>query len=134
MALTWSLEHIENYKEKCFAEGTDGKYLRSLTEVLIFYTMAVGIPRITSANTKEFYERVRTVEAVNGPAQRMLIDDEVNYIPVLLKDVEEHIGLSTNADTLSAAKFKKNWQERALAVLEAKHQLAVMEELSRRCS
>lgn len=63
-------------------------------EALIFRTITVGINRITEANVEAFYIRNAIVTAAIGG------------VTLSLDECRAAIGLSTNADKLSDAKFR----------------------------
>lgn len=70
---------------------------RPRLEQMIFATIPVGINRITESNYKKFYSRYRQLQLATG---RTGAD-------IALADVKDHIGLSTNASTITDAQFKK---------------------------
>jgi hypothetical protein len=86
----------------------DGERWHHITEALVFATMAIGIGSITATNWIEFYQRLHAVELVSGPYLRRHKDryHEANYITPL--EVYMHIGLHTNASSLSLAKFREH--------------------------
>jgi hypothetical protein len=105
MSLDWSIEKIANNEQVCM--DTEGN-LNVRTEILIFTTMTVGIPRITEKNAEEFFLRASMIERVNGTALRRHDSDGTRVdIPLERADVLAHIGLSTNADTKSETQFAK---------------------------
>lgn len=68
------------------------------TEQIIWLTMSVGIGRITEKNWEKFYTRAYAWQRINN-------HDSDNIIKA--KDVYDHIGLRTNASSLTDAKFVK---------------------------
>jgi len=79
-----------------------------ITNALIWGTMSVAMGSITEDNWKEFYTRCHMIETIHGA---WLWDkDGKKYITP--KDVQSHIGLHTNATTLSNAKFKTDMDRR----------------------
>jgi len=68
------------------------------TEQIIWLTMAVGIGRITEKNWEKFYTRAYAWQRINNHDQDNLI---------WAKEVYDHIGLRTNASSLTDSKFVK---------------------------
>ena len=66
------------------------------TEQLIWLTMSIGISRITKKNWTKFYARSFAWQRVRG-----------HDIVVTAQDVYDHIGLFTNASSLTDSKFSK---------------------------
>jgi hypothetical protein len=108
MSLNFNLSKVENFEE--LSQDDD---LNNITETLIFCTMFVGIPRITEANALEFYKRVSLYEKLFG-SFIYAVDKDGNRIDhkIKLADVERLIGLHTNADPLTEAKFRKRVVDR----------------------
>ena len=99
MSLDWRLDEIENHEKACWEEfeineGGDTAFrLYPVTEALIWATMVVGMNRITEKNYEKFFARY------------CLSQMETK---ITLKDVKNHIGLRTNASTMSDTQFFKN--------------------------
>lgn len=66
------------------------------TEQLIWLTMSIGISRITKKNWTKFYARSFAWQRVRG-----------HDIVVTAQDVYDHIGLFTNASSLTDSKFNQ---------------------------
>ena len=120
MPLNFDLEKIENYKEVCWMEdevkGDEGETLYKIvpkTEVLTFFTMTCGIPKITKSNWKEFYLRVSMWEKAMGCFCYMIVreneEDEGRKVEdfFTMEDIYKHIGLATNAATKTKTQFLK---------------------------
>lgn len=104
MGLNWNLQDIENWEEKCQRENAAGETsLSATTEVLLFVTMSIGMHEITRGNCEEFFRRVMLYEEVYRPLRKNP-DGEGVYFS--FKEIEDHIGLLTNAAPFSKAKFK----------------------------
>ena len=108
MSLNWDLTKIENNDDLCWYEtgekGEDGKplvRLNSITEALIWATIAVKLGDITDKNWREFWTRLHMSERVYGPSLRR--DGEEYYLSP--DDVRAHIGLSCNVCDESKQKF-----------------------------
>lgn len=65
------------------------------TEQLIWLTMAVGIGRITKQNWQKFFHRAYAWQRVRE-----------HDLVVTAQDVYDHIGLRTNASSLTDARFR----------------------------
>lgn len=79
-----------------------------ITNALIWGTMSVGMNSITEANWQEFYTRAYMIQTIYGG----WISDDGQIRFVTPQEIREHIGLGTNANNLSNAKFKENMDRR----------------------
>tara|TARA_B110000240_G_scaffold173141_1_gene198699 strand:- start:836 stop:1216 length:381 start_codon:yes stop_codon:yes gene_type:complete len=123
MALNWDLGDIENFKSVCRNEDES---LREETELLIFYTMNLGMGLITQNNVDKFILRFRMYEVLYGMAKWWNVNGQrVNVISDTL--IRKHIGLRTNASSISDVQFNKNMLKQL--VREAK---ATSENMNRR--
>ena len=86
----------------------DGEPLGQMTEVLhtlIWTTMSIGMGEITEENWKAFYTRMKLIGSDRSLLRR---DKDGNYtVPISSQEVKDHIGLMTNADTLTKLQFLK---------------------------
>ena len=115
MALNWDLGDIENFKSVC---RNDDESLREETELLIFYTMNLGMGLITESNVDKFILRFRMYEVLYGMAKWRNVDGQrVNIISDTL--IRKHIGLHTNASSISDAQFNKNMLKQLVREAEA---------------
>jgi hypothetical protein len=116
MALTWDLTKINNYEEFCWPKDDEGnEKLNSATESLIWLTMFVGFSGITETNAEEFYSRVALYEKLHGAMRIMYHEDkDKEYMFITPEDVYAHIGLRTNASSLTANQFRKNMFDRSI--------------------
>lgn len=90
-------KHKRVHGRKVIDNGDDDfRIFSPKTEQLIWLTMSVGIGRITEKTWEKFYRRSFVWQRVND-----------HDILVTAKDVYDHIGLSTNADSLTDSKFVK---------------------------
>lgn len=99
--LEWDISNIEGMSklvvkdEKNSVDGEEPKYeLVPVTQALIFAAPQVGMPSITKANFAEFWLRLRALDAWLG-SERI----------ISIGDVEAHVGLKTNAEKVSQAKW-----------------------------
>ena len=123
MSLNWDLGGIENFKSVCRNEDES---LREETELLIFYTMNLGMGLITQNNVDKFILRLRMYEVLYGMAKWWNVNGQrVNVISDTL--IRKHIGLRTNASSISDVQFNKNMLKQL--VREAK---ATSENMNRR--
>jgi hypothetical protein len=123
MSLDFNLSKIKNYKELCF--NVDGE-IKSLTQALIFATMAVDIGVISDKTLDKFVTRLRAWEMFHGT----VLHDRG---PITRDEVEAHIGLSTNVfpqttDAKFQAKLGREFMERAQRDL--KREISAAEELA----
>jgi hypothetical protein len=114
MALHYDLTGIENNKElwEESSKDEDGKQLyrlNPLTDMFIWFTMFVGIPEITAKNAEKFFARISFIESLKRPFLAVKDEEtgEEATRPITLEDVKRHIGLKTNASTLTKAQFLK---------------------------
>lgn len=81
----------------------NGERTNPVTNALAMATQIVGIRTITEANAAEFYARLHFSEMHNGA---LLISGEgPQYISA--QDVRDHIGLTSNANTVTDAAFRR---------------------------
>ena len=73
-----------------------------ITNALIWGTMSVAMNEITEDNWEEFYTRCYMIETIHGS----WLSFKNKRRPITPEDVKSHIGLQTNANTLTKAKFK----------------------------
>ena len=102
----WDITKIKNSTEVCyktrsadgvFVKDADGNHvMRQRTLMIIDATESVYMNRITKKNCKEFYRRLKILQIVGfSPIENLR-----------LTDIEEHIGLTTSAKTLTYKAFK----------------------------
>jgi|TARA_R110002126_G_scaffold88059_4_gene211231 hypothetical protein len=102
----WDISGIKNSNEVCYktrsADGVfikdkdDNFIMRQRSLMIIDATKDVHMNKITKKNCKEFYRRLKVLQIVGfTPIENLR-----------LNDIQEHIGLTTNADTLTYKAFK----------------------------
>lgn len=127
MSLNWNIGNIANWKSTCFDRlplagnedlldkvsffGPDWcvskdneneiERVSPTTFSLIFATMSVGLPEITTKNVDEFMRRLSVIESM-GALRR---DGDGNDVPFTFEEVRAHIGLSTNASSKTTRQF-----------------------------
>lgn len=109
MALTYSFEKIENYKETVWIpvpteDNSEAVTMNPVTEALIFGTMSIGIGAFTDKNIDEVVARFRVIEKVHGP---MLTGKGGK--PHFITDEEfiAHIGLTTNVSNETRVQWSR---------------------------
>lgn len=126
MALNWRIDTIEDFHNVCWIpikpeELKDEKYIHSttyhneekneagvlnpVTNQLIWGTMIIGMGQITKKNWEEFYWRIHFYEKTLGTFLNHYVDDKPTSYYITPKDIHNHIGMSTNADTITKAKY-----------------------------
>lgn len=108
MSLNWDLTNIEDYKNKCWIEKDNEHNLNPVTEALIFATMSVGLNEITEKNAQEFYIRLHALERLMIPYLTSWDDDGSHPRFIEWEDINDHIGLHTNASTMTPAQYRKH--------------------------
>lgn len=133
MALTWSVRNIKNADDVCWSTATKNnvnygrvrgeEYLHPITDSLIWATMALGLNEITESNVDEWEARYALAYATRwlgplsvwngqpvGPNGENAHCFTERYIT--RADLEQHIGLYTNANVESASAWRKRVVER----------------------
>lgn len=98
MSLNWEISKVKNWKQK-----KRSKRQRAILEALIWSTMVVGFYNITEKNYKRFYARLTAFEHLHGA---FLMGKKKPYY-ITLEDVQNWIGLWTNAGSFNASKFEQ---------------------------
>lgn len=98
MSLDWSATSVKDWQKK---GDTNKKHTR---DALVWLTLVIGMPRITESNAIEFAKRSYMYERVCDPLRR---DHEGNPIYITLGDVQDWIGLRTNASEWTPLQFSK---------------------------
>ena len=106
MSLNFNLAGIKNYKEVCYfdsSEGQGAKKMSGVTNTLIWDTMVTGLNQINEKNIGEWLFRLYVLDKIFPRPEQITRQDLVN-----------HIGLTTNASSMTRAAFKK----KAMSMLE----------------
>ena len=96
MALNFNLAKLRD-REFANAEPT-------VTDAIIWSTMAVGLGKITEENVPEFLARLHFVEALNGPFLR---NGDLTPYPITLDILLKFVGLTTNVSNETQLTFMK---------------------------
>ena len=122
MSLDWKIDKIKNYKELCWRPDPykEGYFqLNGITDGLIWNTMHIGMSRITEKNYEEFFMRLLMKDVAiyggQGPVEYWETDEDgketLAHRSYTLKEVYDHIGLSTNASSMTRNELKaKLWR------------------------
>ena len=109
MALQYDYSKIKESTKTWEPDGTfddEGEPLGQMTGVLnslIWTTMSIGMSSITEKNWKDFYTRMKLLGSDRSLLRR---DKDGNYtVPISSQEVKDHIGLMTNASTLTKREF-----------------------------
>ena len=97
MSLNWSAKDVSGWNE--INSDENWPYIQNT----IFYTMSLGINRITVTNHEEFLERLLKFSAASGTSYTSLTEMKATYSELL----PNLIGLSTNASTKTVTAFNK---------------------------
>ncbi len=121
MALTWDFTEVENAKELCWIDNPnpdrkeDEKYmLNPITSALIHSSMLTGISKITKKNYKELAKRLVELEIVGmalvpyDSNTGVVSNSGESLRSPTEKEVQEHIGLTTNVTVKDTRKWKTN--------------------------
>lgn len=98
-------------KEDLWVEFDNGfggveKNLNVVARSLTFLTIPIGMRSITESNYKEFWRRVDVWQKVYGTLFQVVTNDGIEPYYVTADDVEKHIGMKTNANTLTKQRFQ----------------------------
>lgn len=111
MPLNYDYSKVKESTKTWEPDGTfddEGNPMGHTTEVLnslIWTTMSIGMSEITEKNWKDFYTRMKLLGSDRSLLRR---DKDGNFtVPISAQEVKDHIGLMTNASTLTKAEFLK---------------------------
>jgi len=111
MPLNYDYSKVKESTKTWEPDGTfddEGNPMGQMTEVLnslIWTTMSIGMSSITEKNWKDFYTRMKLLGSDRSLLRR---DKDGNFtVPISAQEVKDHIGVSTNASTLTKAEFLK---------------------------
>jgi len=111
MPLNYDYSKVKESTKTWEPDGTfddEGNPMGQMTEVLnslIWTTMSIGMSSITEKNWKDFYTRMKLLGSDRSLLRR---DENGGYtVPISAQEVKDHIGLMTNASTLTKLQFLK---------------------------
>lgn len=114
MSLDWNRTKVKDWEKK--VKTKDG---RIVCDALIWCTIICGFHSITEQNWKEVYLRIHAYEKVAGPFIQKRMNKKTVGRWITPEDVYNWIGLSTNASSLSLAKFKQRVWKRAIEYVDS---------------
>jgi hypothetical protein len=97
MSLNWNIKSVKDCKTTCYIGNEDDRTLNPTTETLIWATMIVGIGDLSQKNAEEFWFRLAIYEKLHGGLRRKWEGLNVEPVFFTAKDVQDHVGLHTNA-------------------------------------
>jgi len=98
MSLNYELSRIANWQE--LLDSASG-CTTPITEAIIFMSLIVGMNEITEKNALEFACRVHLFETYGDP----LLTGPDGPVRITLANIQRHIGLRTNVNPHTRAKF-----------------------------
>ena len=108
--MSWDITKVEDHENKCWIETEDGEHrINPVTKQLIAGTRHIGIQSITEKNHEKVLLRYEMDRIVSG-APLIHRDGETGAWvdrPFTLEDIKAHIGLVTNASSMTDAAYKK---------------------------
>tara|TARA_R110000824_G_scaffold240332_1_gene428969 strand:+ start:381 stop:836 length:456 start_codon:yes stop_codon:yes gene_type:complete len=115
MSLNWDITKIKDSETLCWETTEDGEsQMSAITETLIWATMFCYMDSITQKNYKDFHRRLIELEIVTGTGLISLRNkqtDEMSSRSPRLKEVEAHIGLSTNGSRKTTREWSSHLKQ-----------------------
>lgn len=133
MALHYELGKIANYEELCYQREPEGwnpppmdnewqqlddgswRRLSPVTKALVFMSMTVELGVLTERNIGEWWARMQVADFLYGVTLFEFKDGKRVDLPITIEELCAHIGLSTNATTVSRpqwlARVKRNMDQ-----------------------
>lgn len=100
MSLDWNEGSVQNWQ----ALQAD-ELERSITDVIIWQMLCVGLAEITAEKVDEWLVRLRISDAVFGSPAGVLEQPGGPSRQICRSDIARRVGLRTNADVLTSAGF-----------------------------
>jgi hypothetical protein len=94
MSLNFNCSNIKDWQTVCL--DAEGQW-STRTSLIIFRTMFIGMPVIDEKNCEEFHRRSAMWDRMMGESRKLEFED-----------VQSYIGLRTNANQWTKAKFKSH--------------------------
>lgn len=108
MSLDWDLKNIKDYEKICI-DPLNPDQLSPVTHALIWESMAAGWGwELTEKKVKTAYIRLKALEKLSGEPLEHWEDGKRTTRGFTLKEVQDHIGLRTNASPMTDAEFWKS--------------------------
>ena len=108
---------VSNVKKQSAATDAEGK-LTDFADFMIYATIFVGIPELTEKNSKLFFDRLRLMEVVIGGIRTCEYNDEKIDIYTTQEEINNFIGMKTNASSYTNVQYKNIINEKALDKLK----------------
>jgi len=116
------MQKVKDFETKCYikvkVDGEDGYRLNPITEIITHYFTAICMPSITKRNFEEFYFRMRIFDGCVGSIG---MNGKGDHFSLSLQDIEDHIGMWSNAPTWTKSEFLKKMKKRLLDRYEKDH-------------
>ena len=117
MSLNWNVAKVKNFETVCYIMKDDHtKDFHPITNVLIWLTIMVDLGSITSKNISEWTWRITFLRRWNNYTSFVWFEknalninwkEKFSPFEITVRDLEKHIGLSTNVANLSRASWLK---------------------------
>ncbi len=106
MSLDFELSGIKNFDQLCWMPGPieQERRMNPITYTMIWLSMPCGFNTITAKSAELVFYRIHTMERTFGAWNR----NEEGEIFITFQDVLNHIGITTNASSLTEVIFNKN--------------------------
>jgi len=115
MPLNWSVKNVKDHDNVCYYVATKDNleygmkagesYLKGTTDALVWLTMSVGLTEITEDNIDEWLYRLAIEYSVHGATNHRFVDGKWEPIYHDENSLRQHIGLETNAGTISREEY-----------------------------
>lgn len=111
MSLNYSVKEIPDH---ITTSPFDKDKWHPVTNYLIWSSLITGIGSITKANVDEVFRRIAIIQKLDEPAVTFMDSLTKDWVNVYItrEDIVNHIGLWTNASTLTEVQFNKKIMER----------------------
>jgi hypothetical protein len=92
----------------------DENKIHPVTNYLIWSSLLTGISSITKANVDEVFRRIAVLQKLNGSDIQYMDPISHDWVSIYLtrQDIENHIGLWTNASSLTDVQFDMKIMDR----------------------
>lgn len=117
MTLKWSFENGQPFGlyPDLDVDGDSLHRMNPVTRTILLSSPVVAISHITPETEDEFYVRMRVFAKTNGP---LMYGPARVPIPITLRDVSAHAGLTTNATDQLRADWLPHFMRRHALTLE----------------
>lgn len=106
MSLNYNYSAVPDY---ITVSPFDENRIHPVTNYLIWSSLLTGMGSITKSNVDEVFRRIAVLQKLNGADIQYVdpLSKDLREIYVTRQDIVNHIGLWTNASTLTPAQFDK---------------------------